>query len=117
MNLMNHLIRWGWLLGVALLAPVALPAGGGERGCTEILCRSKTSPYITYDECFLMASPSLGAPALRKIEFSTPLEILRIWETRDNRKWAQIKLASFEGLQNNYLPRNGWIKISSDSVV
>ena len=27
----GFVLRWGWLLGVALMAPAALPAGGAQR--------------------------------------------------------------------------------------
>jgi hypothetical protein len=32
----TSLLRWSWLLGVALLAPAALPAGGADRRQPEV---------------------------------------------------------------------------------
>ena len=71
-------LRWSWLLGIALLAPAALPAGGADRRQPEVRRRSAGGPLISGGGSS-SAAPHVHAPALRRLDLGTPLQVLRRW--------------------------------------
>ena len=95
------LIRLGWLLGIALLAPVALPAGGGSRNKTQIMYTKSTELSFAGDSCFLLKSPSLSSPTLCRLNLSTPLKVIRIWDNNDGNRWIQVRILSSKLLDMN----------------
>ena len=56
------MLRWSWLLGVSLLGPAALPAGGAERRLPQVRRHQGSGPLLSGDRCVLQASPSVAAP-------------------------------------------------------
>ncbi|MED5562389.1 MAG: SH3 domain-containing protein, partial [Cyanobacteriota bacterium] len=54
---MGVVLRWGWVLGVALLAPADLPAGGAERRQPEIRRSDRSGPLLAGTSCELRVSP------------------------------------------------------------
>ena len=95
---MNHsatvMLRWSWLLGVSLIGPVALPAGGAERRLPQIRRQQGSSPLLSGSDCVLHSSPLVAAPALRRLEIGTPLQLLRHWRSEDGSNWIQVKVTS-----------------------
>ena len=67
------MLRWSWLLGVSLLGPAALPAGGAERRLPQVRRHQGSGPLLSGDRCVLQASPRVAAPALLRLEVGTPL--------------------------------------------
>ena len=90
----SSLLRWGWLLGVALLGPAALPAGGAERRLPQIRRQDGEGPLLSGSNCLLQAGPGLAAPALRRLEIGTPLQLLRHWRSADGRDWIQVQVGA-----------------------
>lgn len=84
-------MRWSWLLGVALLAPAALPAGGAERRQPEVRRRDGSGPLISGDHDCLHAAPSVSAPSLRSLDLGTPLRVLRRWRSADGQDWLRYR--------------------------
>ena len=92
---MGPLLRWSWLLGVALMAPADLPAGGAERRQPQIRRRAGSGPLHTPAETALQLSPLSVAPRLRP---------LRRWTDADGQAWLQVQTLSGD-------PQRGWIRI------
>ncbi|MEB3296964.1 MAG: SH3 domain-containing protein [Cyanobacteriota bacterium] len=90
--------RWAALLGFALLAPVGLPAGGGDRRPMELRRReSSRDPLISDAPMHLQASPDHQAPVLRAVNPGQPLRVLRRWLASDGRPWYRVELDGQRG--------------------
>ncbi len=105
------IFRWSWLLGVALLAPVALPAGGGELKSPEIRRRELFDPLVVNNTCSLRVSPILVAPELCNLDIGTPIRILRIWQSADGTDWLYVQIASIDTSGLPSVAKRGWINV------
>ena len=86
---------WAALLGIALFAPAALPAGGGQRHLPEMRRReSSREPLLNPTRCALRASPRSQAPPLRALEAGMPLQVLHTWIEPGGRRWLRVATAS-----------------------
>ena len=103
------MLRWGWLLGVSLFGPVALPAGGAERRLPQIRRQQGSDPLLSAENCMLQGSPHVAAPVLRKLETGTPLQLLRRWRSEDGSDWIQVQVASGSVLSATTEQQRGWI--------
>ena len=74
---MGGVLRWSWLLGVALMAPASLPAGGGEFRQPQVRRRSGSGPLHIGSDCPLRLSPLAVAPTLSTLAIGTPWRLLR----------------------------------------
>ncbi|MDA0727590.1 MAG: SH3 domain-containing protein [Vulcanococcus sp.] len=90
-------LRWGAILAFALFAPVALPAGGGERRQAEIRRRCASDPFFSTTKGCLQASPERQAPVLAQVPVDSPIEVLRTWRNQRGERWLQVKVASRRG--------------------
>ena len=110
---MNHsatvMLRWSWLLGVSLFGPVALPAGGAERRLPQVRRQQGRGPLLSGSDCVLQSSPLVAAPALRRLEIGTPLQLLRRWRSDDGLDWIQVKVSSGPALTDSVERQRGWI--------
>ncbi len=106
---MSFFFRWSCLLGLALLAPTALPAGGGEMCQPSIRRREENSPLLSNQGLSLFLSPILSAPTLYLLENGTPLEILHSWHAEDGSRWFYVKTLS--GIRSLAIKseNRGWI--------
>ena len=102
-------MRWSWLLGVALLAPAALPAGGAERRQPEVRRRDGTGPLISSGHECLQASPSVSAPPLRRLDLGTPLRVLRRWRCANGDEWLQVQVSAGPGMDQPGKAQRGWL--------
>ena len=102
-------VRWGCVLGMALFAPVTLPAGGGELHKPAVLKRERSSPLLVSDQCVLRSSPFVVAPALIKLKNGTPLRVLRSWESVDGDNWIQVQILSLDFSAVGMSARRGWM--------
>jgi len=100
---MGPVLRWSWLLGVALMAPAALPAGGGDWRQPQLRRRSGSGPLHLNAESPLQVSPLAVAPRLRTLPVGTSLRLLRRWSSYDGRDWLQVQTLAGE-------QRRGWIR-------
>ena len=97
------MLRWSWLLGVALMAPAALPAGGGDCRQPQVRRRSGRGPLHTASDQALRISPIAVAPRLRTLEAGTSLRLLRRWSTADGQDWLQVQTLDRDR-------RRGWLR-------
>jgi hypothetical protein len=98
-------LTWAALLGFALFAPAALPAGGGERRLPEFRRReSAQEPLLSLRSSALLASPRRHAPVLTCLEPGIPMRVLRTWLEPGGRRWLQVATAGPSGRQTR-----GWL--------
>ncbi len=96
--------RWVALLGFALVAPAALPAGGADRRQPEVRRRQTSQePLLSAGRQLLRAAPRHQAPAITRAELGAPLRVIRRWTEPGGAHWLQVELASPAGL------RRGWL--------
>jgi hypothetical protein len=69
--------RWAWVLGFALIAPAALPAGGADRRQPAVRRRLAAEPLLVADSVALRSAPRRHAPALVALQPGEPLRLLR----------------------------------------
>ncbi|CAK6688338.1 SH3 domain-containing protein [Synechococcus sp. BA-124 BA4] len=100
--------RWAWILGFALIAPAALPAGGGEHRSPPLRRRQAGDPLLsgltpeTGDA--LRASPHHRAPSLVALPAGEPLRLLRVWKEPGGGRWFHVEIAG-----SCRTPRRGWL--------
>jgi len=98
-------LTWAALLGFALIAPAALPAGGAERRLPELRRReSAQEPLLSLRSCSLLASPRRQAPVLTSLESGMPMRVLRTWLEPSGRRWLQVATTGPSGRQTR-----GWL--------
>jgi hypothetical protein len=105
----TSLFRWSWLLGVALLAPAALPAGGADRRQPEVRRREAGGPLLSEADALLHGSPRVAAPTLRRLELGTPLQLLRRWRADNGQEWIQVQVARTVAMPVDAQPQRGWL--------
>ncbi len=104
-------IRFGWVLGIALFFPVALPAGGAQIDQEELRYIQRGREIYAGDSCLLNSSPNHYSIPLRAIKLGTPLRILRSWKSEDGNEWLQVKILSNEYLELPKDAKRGWINL------
>jgi hypothetical protein len=105
----TSVLRWSWLLGVALLAPAALPAGGADRRQPEVRRREAGGPLLSEADSLLQGSPRVAAPTLRRLELGTPLQLLRRWRADNGQEWIQVQVARSAAMPVDAQPQRGWL--------
>jgi hypothetical protein len=84
-------LTWAALLGIALFAPAALPAGGADRRMPELRRReSPLEPLLNPTRCALRAAPRSQAPLVGPLEAGMPLRVLRTWIEPGGRRWLRV---------------------------
>ncbi len=91
---MLPLLRWSWLLGVALMAPAALPAGGADWRQPQPRRRAASGPFHTSTDQPLRLSPLAVAPRLRTLKAGSSLRLLRHWSAADGQDWLHVQTLS-----------------------
>ena len=100
---MGPLLRWSWLLGVALMAPAALPAGGADLRQPQPRRREGSGPLHTSTDQPLHLSPLEVAPRLSTLKAGSSLRLLRRWSAADGQNWLHVQTVSGE-------QRRGWLR-------
>ena len=90
--------RWAALLGFALLAPAALPAGGGELRLPEVRRRERGLEPLLSQSCMsLHCAPEHQAPVLAQVDSGVPLRVLRHWLSPGGRPWLRVEATTLAG--------------------
>ena len=100
----SSVLRWSWLLGVSLMAPAALPAGGADRRQPQPRRRAVSGPLHTATDQPLRLSPLTVAPRLSTLKAGSSLRLLRRWSNADGQDWLYVQTLS--GAQ-----RRGWLRV------
>ena len=114
MNLISTFIIWVWLLGIALVVPATLPAGGAQKSFIyhrKNNVGSSISPIIALKEFNLLSSASNNSSTLIKVKRGTPVNVLKVWDSEDSGKWLFVNVISQDFYQLFY--RKGWVNISN----
>ena len=111
MNLISTFIIWTWLLGLSLVVPTSLPAGGFQK--SNILHRENNvgSPLISLKEFNLLSSASNNSSILTRVKSGTPVDVLRVWDSDESGQWLLVNVLSQNFYQLFY--KRGWVKIES----
>lgn len=91
--ILRPLSAWQWaaLLGFALLAPAALPAGGAQPRGLEVRRRAGAEePLVSSTGVVLLCSPQPEAPVLVALESGLPLTLLRAWRAPNGQRWLRV---------------------------
>ena len=97
-------LRWSWLLGVALMAPAALPAGGADRLLAQPRRRVASGPLHTSSDQPLRLSPLTVAPRLSILKAGSSLRLLRRWSSADGQDWLHVQTLSGD-------KHRGWLRV------
>jgi hypothetical protein len=94
------------VLGLALLAPAGLPAGGADPRLPQVRRRlSQAEPWLS-DGQALRVSPASQAPVLEPLEQGVPLRVLRRWLSPGGRTWLHVETSG--GVASGRATR-GWL--------
>jgi hypothetical protein len=97
--------RWATLLGLALLAPAGLPAGGAEPRLPALRRRiSQSEPWLS-EGLALRVSPARQAPVLQTVDRGVPLRVVRRWLSPSGRTWLQVEVGAAPAGR----VRRGWL--------
>ena len=109
MNIISTFIVWTWLLGIALVVPTTLPAGGAQESIIQNRKNNVGSPIIALKDFNLLSSASKNSSILTRVKAGTPVKILKIWDSYDREKWLLVNISIQEFNQLFY--KRGWVHI------
>ena len=109
MNLISTFIVWTWLLGIALVVPTTLPAGGAQESIIQNRKNNVGSPIIALKDFNLLSSASKNSSILTRVKAGTPVKILKIWDSSDREKWLLVNILIQDFNQLFY--KRGWVNI------
>ena len=109
MNLINTLILWIWVLGISLLIPTSLPAGGMQRTSIEKVENSSNSPLIALKGFNLLSTINKNPTILARVKAGTPVKVLKVWKTNEGSTWLLVNALSGSFYSLSY--KRGWVNI------
>ena len=109
MNIISTFIVWTWLLGIALVVPTTLPAGGAQESIIQNRKNNVGSPIIALKDFNLLSSASKNSSMLTRVKAGTPVKILKIWDSSDREKWLLVNISIQDFNQLFY--KRGWVNI------
>ena len=109
MNLISTFIVWLWFLCIGLVAPTTLPAGGAQESIIEHRRNNIGSPIIALKEFNLMSSASINSSVLTRVNPGTPVNIMKVWDSKDTGTWILVNILCQDFYQLFY--RRGWVNI------
>ena len=111
MNLLTTFIVWTWLLGIALVAPTTLPAGGAQKFMIQQRKNNIKAPLIAVKEFKLHSSASNNSSVLTPVKVGTPVSVLKVWNSSKSGKWLLVNVLSQDFYQFFY--KKGWVNVSN----
>jgi len=112
MNLISTFIVWTWLLGIGLVAPTTLPAGGAQKSIIEHRKNNVGSPIIALKEFNLLSSASSNASVVTMVKGGTPVNVMQVWNSSETGKWLLVNVLNQRFHQFFY--KRGWVNISNN---
>ena len=110
MNLISTFIVWIWLLGISLVVPTTLPAGGAQESIIQHRRNNAESPIIALKDFNLLSSASKNSLTLTRVKAGTPVKVLKIWDSTHTGKWLLVNLLIQDFNQLFY--KRGWVNIA-----
>ena len=111
MNFISTFIVWTWLLGIAMVVPTTLPAGGAQKSIIQHRKNNIGSPIISLKEFNLLSAASDNSSILSRVKVGTPVNVMKVWDSTDNGKWLLVNVLSQNFNQLFY--KRGWVHISN----
>ena len=108
--MMIKFFHWGWLLGIALLAPAALPAGGAQLSPPQIRRRECCDPLLALNECLLRGAPCKVAPVITSLKMGTPMRVMRVWDNGQGESWLHIQVLALDKSGSQAFS-HGWLNV------
>ena len=109
MNLISTFIVWTWLLCIGLVAPTTLPAGGAQKSIIQHRRNNIGSPIIALKDFDLLTSASNYSSILTGVSAGSPVNVVKIWESNENKNWLLVSVLCQNFDQLFY--RRGWVEI------
>ena len=109
MNLISTFIIWIWLLGISLVVPTSLPAGGSQKFIIYNRENHIWSPLIPLKDFNLLSSASINSSVLSKVKAGTPVNVLKVWDSNDTGKWLLVNILIQNFYQLSY--KRGWVNV------
>ena len=110
MNLISTFIVWSWLLCIGLVAPTTLPAGGAQESIIQNRRNNIGSPIIAFKEFDLLSSASNNSSILTRVKAGTPVDVMKVWDSKDGGKWLLVNVLCQNFCQLFY--RRGWVNLT-----
>ena len=111
MNLISTFIIWIWLLGISLVVPTSLPAGGSQKSTIQYRENNIGSPLIALKDFNLLSSASNNSSILTMVQAGTPVNVLQVWDSNENKQWLLVNVLSQDFYQLFY--KRGWVNIET----
>ena len=111
MNLISTFIIWTWLLGISLIVPTSLPAGGSQKSIIQHRENNVGAPLIALNDFNLFSSASNSSSVLIKVQAGTPVNVLKVWDRNKSEKWLLVNVLCQNFYQLFY--KRGWVNIGS----
>ena len=110
MNLISTFILWIWLLGISLVLPTSLPAGGSQESIIQQRENNIGTPLIALKDFNLLTAASNNSPSLIRVQAGTPVFVLKEWDSADKGKWLLVNVLKQDFYQFFY--KRGWVNLS-----
>ena len=111
MNLISTFIIWTWLLGISLVVPTSLPAGGFQKSNIQHRDNNLGSPLIAIEDFNLLSAASNNSSILTLVKAGTPVDVLKVWDSKKSGKWLLVNVLSQNFYQLFY--KRGWVHIGT----
>ena len=111
MNLINTFIIWIWLLGISLVVPTSLPAGGSQKSTVQHRENNIESTLIALKDFDLLSSATLNSSIVSRVDSGTPVDLLKVWDSNDSGKWLLVNVLSQNF--NQFFYKRGWVNIGT----
>jgi len=111
MNLISTFIIWIWLLGISLVVPTSLPAGGSQKTIIHNRENNIGSPLISLKAFNLRSSASFNSSILSRVESGTPVDVLKVWDSTETGQWLLVNVITQNSYQLFY--KRGWVNIGT----
>ena len=111
MNLISTFIIWTWLLGISLVVPTSLPAGGSQKSIIQHRENNIESPLIALKDFNLLSSATLNSSIVSRVNSGTPVDVLKVWYSDDSGKWLLVNVLSQNF--NQFFYKRGWVNIGT----
>ena len=111
MNLISTFIIWTWLLGISLVVPTSLPAGGSQESIVQHRENKTGSPLIALKDFNLLSSASANSSILSRVPSGTPVSVLKVWDSQDTGQWLLVNVLNQDSYQLFY--KRGWVYIGT----
>tara|TARA_B100000965_G_scaffold235477_1_gene197276 strand:+ start:35 stop:373 length:339 start_codon:yes stop_codon:yes gene_type:complete len=111
MNLISTFIIWTWLLGISLVVPTSLPAGGSQESTIHHRENNIESTLIALKDFNLLSSATLNSSIVSRVQSGTPVDVLKVWDSNDTGKWLLVNVLSQKF--NQFFYKRGWVNIGT----